>query len=306
MVRLRVTHVFARLRESALEIALLSTLFGCGGTVAGDATKPPTDLPHSTSEFTVPAGFHAETYAQNIDNARSMALGYGGTVFVGSLSAGRVYAVIDRDGDHKADRTVVIASSLNQPNGVAVRNGALYVATASQILRYDGIEQQLDSPPAPIIVRNNLPNSQAGHTWKSIAFGPDDLVYVSIGAPCNVCLPATMVSSILRMNPDGSNLEVFAEGIRNSVGFDWHPISHELWFTDNGRDSMGDDVPSDEIKRGVEAGTALRLSILSSGRCLRPPVRGTTGMCDDRSPRAKAWSSCCRARRRVLHGNDVS
>ena len=107
----------------------------------------------------------------------------------GSLAAGKVHAVIDRDGDHKADRVVLIASGLNQPNGIAVRNGALYVATARQILRYDDIERHIDSPPSPVVVRDNLPNPTAGHTWKSIAFGPDDLLYVSIGAPCNICLP---------------------------------------------------------------------------------------------------------------------
>jgi glucose/arabinose dehydrogenase len=163
------------------------------------------------------------------------------------MIAGKVYAIVDRNGDHKADRVVVIASGMNQPNGVAVHNGALYVATTSKILRFDDIEQHLDSPPTPVVVRDSLPNPSAGHTWKFIAFGPDSLLYVSVGAPCNVCLPPPMVSTILRMKPNGSNLEVFAEGIRNSVGFDWHPQTHELWFTDNGRDMMGDDVPNDEL-----------------------------------------------------------
>ena len=179
-------------------------------------------------------------------------------MFVGSLAAGKVHAVIDGNGDHKADRVVLVASGLNQPNGIAVRNGALYVATARQILRYDDIERHIDSPPSPVVVRDNLPNPTAGHTWKSIAFGPDDLLYVSIGAPCNICLPTAMTSAIVRMKPDGSDLEVFAEGVRNSVGFDWDPTSHELWFTDNGRDSMGDDIPADEInvawKQGLHFG----------------------------------------------------
>lgn len=144
------------------------------------------------------------------------------------------------------------------PNGVAVRHGALYVATTSRILRYDDIERHLDAPPAPVVVRDKLPNPSAGHTWKFIAFGPDDRLYLSVGAPCNVCLPPPMVSTILRMKPDGSDLEVFAEGVRNSVGFDWHPETHDLWFTDNGRDMMGDDVPNDELnvawKRGLHFG----------------------------------------------------
>ena len=209
-------------------------------------------------QWVAPPGFHVDVFADDVDNARDMVLGPQGTVFVGSMRAGKVYAVVDRNGDHKADRVVVIASGLDQPNGVAMRNGALYVATASRILRFDDIERHLDAPPAPVVVRDNLPNPSAGHTWKFIAFGPDDLLYMSVGAPCNVCLSPPMVSAIVRMKPDGSNLETFAEGVRNTVGFAWHPVTHELWFTDNGRDMMGDDVPSDELnvawKKGLHFG----------------------------------------------------
>ena len=210
------------------------------------------------SQWVLPAGFQVTVFAESVANAREMALGPHGTVFVGSLRAGKVHAVIDRNGDHKADRVVLIASGLDQPNGVAIRQGALYVATASRLLRFDDIELRLDSPPAPVVVRDSLPNPTVGHTWKFIAFGPDSLLYMSVGAPCNVCLSPPLVSTILRMKPDGSDLEVFAEGVRNSVGFDWHPTSRELWFTDNGRDLMGDDVPSDELnvawKRGLHFG----------------------------------------------------
>src|SRR6266571_8791594 len=147
------------------------------------------------NQWVVPAGFHVTVYADSVGNAREMALGPRGTVFVGSWT-GKVYAVIDRNGDHKADRVVVIASGLDQPNGVAMRNGALYVATASKLLRFDDIERHLDSPPAPVVVRDSLPNPNAGHTWKFIAFGPDGLLYMSVGAPCNVCLSPPMVSTI--------------------------------------------------------------------------------------------------------------
>ena len=197
-------------------------------------------------QWAVPPGFQVTVFADSVGNAREMALGPRGTVFVGSW-IGKVYAVIDRNGDHKADRVVVIASGLDQPNVVAMHNGALYVATKSKILRFDDIERRLDSPPAPVVVRDSLPNPNAGHTWKFIAFGPDNLLYMSVGSTCNVCLPAPMTATILRMKPDGSNLEVFAAGVRNSVGFDWHPTSREMWFTDNGRDMMGDDMPSDEL-----------------------------------------------------------
>jgi glucose/arabinose dehydrogenase len=202
----------------------------------------------------MPAGFQAEVFAEKVDNARSMALGPQGTVFVGSQYVGKVHAVVDSNGDHKADRVVLIASGLDQPNGVAMRNGALYVATASRLLRFDDIEKHLDAPPAPVTLRNDLPNPKAGHTWKFIAFGPDDLLYMSVGAPCNVCVSPPMVATIIRMKPDGSGQEVFADGVRNSVGFDWHPVTRELWFTDNGRDGLGDDVPNDELNIAPKAG----------------------------------------------------
>src|SRR2546423_555959 len=207
----------------------------------------------TSNQWVVPAGFHVTVFADSVGNAGEMALGPRGTVFVGSWT-GKVNAVIDRDGDHKADRVVVIASGLDQPNGVAVHNGALYVATKSKILRFDDIEQHLDAPPAAVVVRDNLPNPNQGHTWKFIAFGPDNLLYMSVGSTCNVCLPAPMTATILRMKPDGSNLEVFAEGVRNTVGFDWHPKTRELWFTDNGRDMMGDDVPNDELNVAWKGG----------------------------------------------------
>jgi glucose/arabinose dehydrogenase len=235
----------------------LPTARSCIAILAG-LTASGSVQAQTPANWVVPSGFQVSVFADSVQNAREMALGPRGTVFVGSMIAGKVYAVVDRNGDFKADRVVVIASGLNQPNGVAVHNGALYVATNSKILRFDDIEQHLDSPPTPVVVRDSLPNPSAGHTWKFIAFGPDNLLYTSVGAPCNVCLAPPMVSTILRMKPDGSNLEVFAEGVRNSVGFDWHPKTHELWFTDNGRDMMGDDVPSDELnvawKRGMHFG----------------------------------------------------
>ncbi|HEY6826485.1 MAG TPA: PQQ-dependent sugar dehydrogenase [Gemmatimonadaceae bacterium] len=211
----------------------------------------------TASQWVTPPGFHVSVFADSVGNAREMALGPRGTVFVGSW-IGKVYAVIDRNADGKADRVAVIASGLDQPNGVAVHNGALYVATKSKLLRYDDIEQHIDAPPTPVVVRDPLPNPSAGHTWKYIAFGPDNLLYMSVGVPCNVCLVQPTIGTILRMKPDGSNLEVFAEGVRNTVGFQWHPQTHELWFTDNGRDMLGDDVPNDELnvawKRGLHFG----------------------------------------------------
>ena len=229
-------------------VALSAGVLATALTAFGRQTAPP--LP----QLTLPAGFQADVFAENVENARSMALGPQGTVFVGSQYRGKVHAVVDSNGDNKADRVVVIASGLDQPNGVAMRNGALYVATASRLLRFDDIEKHLDASPAPVTVRNDLPNPKAGHTWKFIAFGPDDMLYMSVGSTCNVCAPAAMTATIVRMKPDGTGTEVFADGVRNSVGFDWHPVTRELWFTDNGRDMMGDDVPNDELNIAPKAG----------------------------------------------------
>ena len=228
-------------------VALCSSVLAAGLVGFAGQTPP-------LGALVVPEGFHADVFADNVENAREMTLGPQGTVFVGSLTAGKVYAVVDRDGDHKAERVAVIASGLKQPNGVAMRNGALYVATASRLLRFDDIETHLNAPPSPVTVRDNLPNPDQGHLWKFIAFGPDDLLYMSVGSTCNICAPAAMTAAIVRMKPDGSGMEVFAEGVRNSVGFDWHPVTHELWFTDNGRDMLGDDVPNDELNIAPKAG----------------------------------------------------
>jgi glucose/arabinose dehydrogenase len=201
----------------------------------------------------LPPGFRIALYAR-VPGARSLALGPKGTVFVGSREkGGKVHALRDGDGDGRAEQVVVVARDLDTPNGVAVRGGALYVAEISRILRYDGIEDRLESPPAPAVVTDALP-SDRHHGWKFIAFGPDERLYVPVGAPCNICLRGdARYASITRMKPDGSGFEIFARGVRNTVGFDWHPETKELWFTDNGRDLMGDDVPPDELNRAPKA-----------------------------------------------------
>jgi glucose/arabinose dehydrogenase len=230
----------------------------------------------------VPPGFRVSIFADSVGNAREMALGPRGTVFVGSWT-GKVNALIDRNGDHKADRVIVIASGLDQPNGVAVHNGALYVATRSKILRFDNIEDHLDSPPAAVVVRDNLPNSKEGHTWKFINFGPDNLLYLSAGSTCNVCIPAPMTATILRMKPDGSNLEVFAEGVRNSVGFEWNPKTREMWFTDNGRDMLGDDVPNDELNVAPKPGMHFGFPFCHQGD-VKDPEFGAQRACSTSEP----------------------
>lgn len=196
----------------------------------------------------LPPGFRIAVYAHPVRDARSLALGERGTVFVGTREAGAVYALVDRDGDKRADEVLTLARGLDMPNGVAFRQGALYVAEVGRILRFDGIESRLRNPPPPAVVRDDLPREHH-HGWKFIAFGPDGLLYVPVGAPCNICEPGDPHAAILRMHADGGGQEIVARGVRNTVGFDWQPGTSTLYFTDNGRDLMGDDVPPDELNR---------------------------------------------------------
>src|SRR5213593_2206954 len=169
----------------------------------------------------LPPGFKIAVYADNVPNARAMTLGKNGTLFVGSRSKGDVYAVVDTDGDQRADKVYTIASRLQQPVGVAYRNGSLYVSAMDRILRFDDIEQHLTKPPKPVVVTDRFP-MQPDHGWKYIAFGPDGKLYVPVGAPCNICEPdPNRYALISRINPDGTGYEVVARGVRNTVGFDW-------------------------------------------------------------------------------------
>ena len=239
----------------ALTLLLLSTLGpGCLLPIElPDAPSGPV-TPEELARIRLPEGFRIDLFAEDVPGARSMTLGPEGTLFVGTRAAGKVYALRDEDGDGRAEPARVIAAGLDSPNGVALRDGALYVAEISRILRFDGIESRLDDPPEPVVVRDDLPD-EPHHGWKFIAFSPEGLLYVPVGAPCNVCESQDeRFASILRMRPDGSGLEVFARGVRNTVGFDWHPETRELWFTDNGRDWMGDDQPPDELNRAPVPG----------------------------------------------------
>lgn len=215
---------------------------------------PAAELP--LERIKLPPGFTIELWAR-VDNARQMALGRydgnGGTLFVGSMQAGKVHAV-SFDARRRVQAVTVIASGLNRPVGVAYRDGNLYVSAVGRILRYDDIERRLDHPPAAVVITGNLP-TEAQHGWKFIAFGPDGKLYVPVGAPCNICAPdPRRYANILRMNADGSGSEVYAIGVRNSVGFDWDPQSKDFWFTDNGRDLLGDDSPHDELNHATRPG----------------------------------------------------
>lgn len=230
----------------------------------------------------LPEGFKITIFADGIEDARSMAIGDNGTLFVGTRKANKLYAIQDLDGDYKADRTILLDTTLLVPNGIAFRDGALYVAEINRLLRYPDIEQHLLNLPKPEVIYDDYP-TEAHHGWKYIAFGPDDKLYVPVGAPCNICDSATVdkrYASITRMNPDGSNREVYANGVRNTVGFTWHPETGELWFTDNGRDMMGDDIPPCELNRVSEAGQHFGYPFCHGGT-VKDPEYGDQYPCSD-------------------------
>ncbi|AIZ63224.1 sorbosone dehydrogenase [Hymenobacter sp. DG25B] len=221
----------------------------CGAAPGTSAPAAPDNL----TKIKLPPGFTISYFARNVSGARSLAVGSDGTVYVGTR-ADKVFALPDRNHDGRADEVITIASGLNQPNGVAVRNGALYVGEIHRIVRYDNIATRLKQRPKPVVVYDKLPNKE-WHGWKYIAFGPDGKLYVPVGAPCNSCEPEEPIfATINRLNPDGTGLETFAYGVRNTVGFDWSPVDKSLWFTDNGRDLLGDNLPADELNRAATPG----------------------------------------------------
>ncbi len=230
----------------------------------------------------LPEGFEISIFAKDLDEARSMTMGDDGTIFVGTRTANKLYAIQDTDGDYRADKTIVLDTSLKTPNGVAFKDGALYVAEVNRLLRYPDIEQQLSDPPKPEVIYDDYPD-EFHHGWKYIAFGPDDKLYVPVGAPCNICDSALVdkrYASITRMDPDGSNREIVAHGVRNTVGFTWHPETKELWFSDNGRDMLGDDIPPCEINRVSETGQHFGYPYCHGGT-IKDPEYGDKFPCSD-------------------------
>jgi glucose/arabinose dehydrogenase len=211
---------------------------------------PPAADKLPVAQLKVPKGFKVEVYASSIANARSLRLGDKGTVFVSNRVLDKVYAVVDRNGKREVK---IIASGLDRPNGLAFHNGALYIGEGTKISKLENIEDNLDNPPKPVVVYDDLPNHQS-HGWKFIAIGPDNKLYINVGAPCNICIPPEQNAQIRRVNLDGSGAEAFARGVRQSVGFDWHPVTKELYFTDNGRDWLSEDLPEDELNRVTKAG----------------------------------------------------
>ncbi len=231
-------------------------------------------------------GFKIELYATGVTNARSMALSPSGTLYVGTRGDGRVYALKDTDGDMVSDTMYTLMKDGNMPNGVAFKDGDLYVAEVNRILKFEDIESKLGDPGTPIVVTDDYP-TEKHHGWKFISFGPDGKLYVPVGAPCNICDSRDDIfNSITRINSDGSGREIVQRGVRNTVGFTWHPITGDLWFTDNGRDMLGDEIPACELNRATKDGMHFGYPYCHQGD-LPDPVYGKNSKCEDYTPPAQ-------------------
>ena len=252
-----------------------------------------TDKPEAPAPYTgelplgklnVPAGYAVDVFAEDLDNARSLAYAGDGLVFVGTRSEGSVYAVQDTNGDLRADVKYVLAEGLKMPNGVALKDGHLYVATVNEVLRYRDIRNHLDAPGEPEVVYGGYPTEEH-HGWKYISFGPDGKLYVPVGAPCNLCESEDDVfATITRLDVDVASAkpEIVAEGVRNTVGFTWHPTSGEMYFTDNGRDMLGDDVPPCEFNRLTAVGQHFGYPYCHGGFIEDPEfLGGEADLCDN-------------------------
>jgi glucose/arabinose dehydrogenase len=224
-------------------------------------------------QIKLPAGFSISVYAE-VQGARSMVMSPSGVLFVGTQVPGSVFAVKDTNGDNIADKKWTITSGMNNPNGVAIKNGNLYVAEISKVTKFNDIEKNLDNPGKGEVIYDKFPTEWA-HGWKYIAFGPDGKLYVPVGAPFNIGIPDERHASIFRMNDDGTGIEKFASGVRNTVGFTWNLKTKEMWFTDNGRDMLGDDVPFDELNTAPKAGMNFGYPYFHSGTIKDPQFGGS-------------------------------
>jgi glucose/arabinose dehydrogenase len=212
--------------------------------LAAAADKVPVD------KLKVPKGFKVEVYMSGIANARSLRLGDKGTVFVSNRTLDKIYAIVDKGGKRELK---IIAKDLYRPNGIALHDGTLYIAELSQISKIEKIEDNLDNTPKPTVIYNDLPKDEP-HGWKYLTVGPDNKLYFNIGAPCNICMPPDTHAQIRRINLDGSGAEVVARGVRQIVGMDWHPTLKQLYFTENARDWLSEELPNDKLNRLTQPG----------------------------------------------------
>lgn len=219
--------------------------------------------------ITVAKGFGLSLYASDIGDAKQMAMGANGTLFVGSNKSGTIHALVDSNQDGRVDKRYVIAKGLESPDAIAFHNGDLFVATENQIVRFVDIEQRLRRPSRPKEIYSDLPYSEKKSS-RAINFGPDGRLYVSIGAPCNVCEAPVPYSSIIAINVDTGASEQIAAGVRDASGFDWSPIDKKLWFADQGRDWMGDNLPPDEINRIDVVGSHYGFPYLHASSVVEP------------------------------------
>jgi glucose/arabinose dehydrogenase len=212
--------------------------------LATAADKLPVD------KLKVPKGFKVEVYASGIPQARSLRLGDRGTVFVSNRLADKIYAIVEKNGKREVK---VIAKDLYRPNGIALHNGTLYIAELSQISKIEKVEDNLDNTPKPTVIYSDLPKDEP-HGWKYLTVGPDNKLYFNVGAPCNICMPPPTHAQIRRINLDGSGAEVVARGVRQIVGMDWHPTLKQLYFTENARDWLSEELPNDKLNRLTQPG----------------------------------------------------
>lgn len=256
--------------------AVLVLFFLCGVAVAAN------DLP--LEQIQLPSGFHIELIAR-VPNAREMTLGRNNVLYIGSMQEGKIYA-LELDDTYHAKKLNTVAAGLKLPIGVAYQNGSLYASAVDRIIRFDNIDSRFAQSPQPVIVKNDLP-TETHHGAKFIAFGPDGYLYIPVGAPCNICAPdPARYAALFRMKPDGTQFEKFAGGIRNTVGFDWNPLSKELWFTDNGRDLLGDDAPPDELNHAAQSGMDFGYPYCHGGT-IADPEFGSQHPCSDFTPPAQ-------------------
>jgi glucose/arabinose dehydrogenase len=264
-------------RRALFYVALASLIVAAGLVLAPRGVMQSQQSPQ-LNRIALPNGFSVAIYADKVRDARSMTLAPDGTVFLGTRqNPGVVRAIVDRDRDYRADEVITLATGLHTPNGVAFKDGSLFVAELNRIVRFDGVLDVVKAPAAsrrelkPVVLYDGLPSDRA-HGWKYLAFGPDGLLYFQIGAPGNIVERPDPYATIVRMKPDGSGFEIVARGVRNSVGMDWHPDTRELWFTDNGRDQLGDEIPNDELNHAPRIGLHFGYPYCHEGSIVDPDL----------------------------------